>query len=189
MYFFFRWQLPHLPCWCEQTSRVKPLNNCWGSFYPRLWDLEAVGGESRGGWPQTSVCQASLCHTCISHRVIFKACRGQHVIRLRPKKKQNKRKKTADILHSWAHSTKYNNFLEFFDPRRRSQGTSCCPRSTSCSCGSISLPRCHGHWKTLYSCLLGMLAGSAWVIVEWRDLAEVPVRLCWHQSLIVLQCV
>lgn len=75
-------------------------------------------------------------------------------------------KRTADILHSWAHSTEYNNFLEFFDPRRRSQGTSCCPRSTSCSRSSISLPRCHGHWKTLYSCLIGTLAGS---------------RLRWHQ--------
>lgn len=47
--------------------------------------------------------------------------------------KNKKEKKKSDILHSRNHSTKYNNFLEFFDPRRRSQGTSCCPRSTSCS--------------------------------------------------------
>lgn len=78
---------------------------------------------------------------------------ASNVIRQRPKEK----KKKADILHSWAHSTEYNNFLEFFDPRRRSQGTSCCPRSTSCSCSLISLPSCHGHWKTLYSCSTGAL--------------------------------
>lgn len=85
----------------------------------------------------------------------------------------------ADMLHSWGHSTKYNNFLEFFDPRRRSQGTSCCPRSTSCSCGLISLPRCHGHWKTLYSCLIGTLAGNAWMIVEQRESPAGSYRTCW----------
>lgn len=134
-------------------------NNCWGRFYSCLRLLQAAGGKCGGGWPQTSMCQRSATHASQGH-IIFKACRLQHAIQLRPKKK-------ADILHSWGHSTKYNNFLEFFDPRRRSQGTSCCPCSTSCSCSSVSLPRCHDHWKT-YSRLIGTLTGNALVITERR---------------------
>lgn len=145
-----------------------------GGFYPRLWILQAVSGECRGGWPQTSVCQRRVTH--VSHGVTLSskpvACNMWYDSDLKKKKKKSSKEKAADILHSWAHSTKYNNFLEFFDPRRRSQGTSCCPRSTSCSCGSISLPRCHGHWKTLYSCLIGTL----------------PVGLCWHRMYSVSAC-
>lgn len=160
--FFFRWQLPHLPCWCDQKSRAKRLNNCWGRFLsPSVRPSGCRGRMSR--WVTT------MCHICISHRVMLSSKPVAANMWYDSDLKRNNKKKTADILHSWAHSTKYNNFLEFFDPRRRSQGTSCCPRSTSCSCGSISLRRCHGHWKTLYSCLLGMLAGSAWTIVEQRS--------------------
>lgn len=124
-------------------------NNCWGRV---LFLSVNPSGRRRGmwRWVTANIRVPAPCHTCIQRgRIIFKACRLQHVIRLRAQNKNWKKKEMADILHSWAHSTKYNNFLEFFDPRRRSQGTSCCPCSTSCSCSSIRLLCCHGHWKTV----------------------------------------
>lgn len=169
--YIFRWQVFRLPCCRDQTSVSMAWITAEGGF---ISSVKPSGCRRRmWRWVTTNI----QCHTHVSHRghIIFKACRLHHVIRPRPK-----RKKKADILHSWAHSTKYNNFLEFFDPRRRSQGTSCCPRSTSCSCGSISLPRCHGHWKTLYSCLIGTLAGNAWTIME-RRVKRCFRRLCLHQ--------
>lgn len=139
---------------------LRRLNNCWGRFYSRLWTLQAVTGECGGGWPQTSVCQRGVTH--VSHRFTLSSKPVASY-------KWYELEQTADILHSWAHSTKYNNFLEFFNPRRRSQGTSCCPRSTSCSCSSISPSRCHGHWKTLYSCLIGT---SLQVMLRWSGSEE-----------------
>lgn len=83
---FFRWQVspstlltwPNISCPSPEYYLLRE------AFCSRLRTLQAVGGECRGGWPQTSVCQRSV--TCITQgHIIFKACRLQHVIR--PKKK------------------------------------------------------------------------------------------------------
>lgn len=90
------------------TSLTWP-NTAWatadGGFFFLLVKPSAVTGECGGGWPQTSVCQHNVTH--VSHRVniIFKACRLQHVIRLRPEKNKWNARQTSCIPEPIPQST------------------------------------------------------------------------------------
>lgn len=68
-------------------------NNCWGRV---LFLSVNPSGRRRGmwRWVTANIRVPAPCHTCIQRgRIIFKACRLQHVIRLRAQNKKWKKKK------------------------------------------------------------------------------------------------